>query len=344
MRRPAPRVLVPRVLVPRVLVPRVLLLAFRVLAALLSLALLLPGAALAQSLEAALPSVVSVLPVWPGYAQGGQGAPPGSAPEGSGFAIAPGGRIATALHVVAQAERIDVRLADGRVLPAELIAGDPASDLALLKIGEDLPLLADGGEPALGQEVCALGNAYGLGLSLSCGVVSATRRTQTGFNAVEDFIQTDAAVNPGMSGGPLLDRQGRLVGLLSAIFTGKTDGNLGVNFAVSPALLERVMGDLIAFGAVRRGSAGLQFGDLPLERRRARSGALVASVRPGSPAETAGLRKGDLLLAVGARRVHQASDARTALQLARPGERVTLILWRDGAETPVELEIAAVPR
>ncbi|MEX0923379.1 MAG: trypsin-like peptidase domain-containing protein [Rhodovibrionaceae bacterium] len=313
-----------------------------------ALALLLPAPAFAQeasqSLEAALPSVVSVLPVWPGYAQGGQGAPPGSAPEGSGFAIAPGGQIATALHVVAQAERIDVRLADGRVLPAELLAGDPASDLALLRIAEELPLLEEGGEPALGQEVCALGNAYGLGLSVTCGVVSATRRTRAGFNAVEDFIQTDAAVNPGMSGGPLLDRQGRLVGLLSAIFTGKTDGNLGVNFAVSPALLKRVMGDLLDFGAVRRGSAGLQFGDLPLDQRRERAGALVAAVRPGGPAAAAGIAQGELVLAIGARRVEQASDARTALQLARPGDTVTLILWREGTETAVELELEAPPQ
>lgn len=313
-------------------------------AALLLLTVLLPGAALAQSIEDALPSTVSVLPVWPGYEQGGRGAPPGTAPEGTGFAIAPGGRIATALHVVARAERIDVRLADGRVLPAELAAADPASDLALLTVAEDLPLLADGGEAALGQEVCALGNAYGLGLSLSCGVVSATRRTQAGFNAVEDFIQTDAAVNPGMSGGPLLDRQGRLLGLLSAIFTGKTDGNLGVNFAVSRALLARVMDDLIEFGEVRRGSAGLQFGDLPLEQRRERAGALAAAVRPGGPADKAGLAEGDLVLAVGERPVRQASDARTALQLARPGDVVSLTLWRDGVETAVELVLEAPPQ
>lgn len=313
-------------------------------AALTLLLLLAPWPAAAQGVAEALPSIVSVLPVWPGYEQGGQGAPPGVAPEGTGVAIAPGGRIATALHVVAQAKRIDVRLADGRVLPAELIARDPPTDLALLEIAEDLPLLEDGGEPALGSEVCAVGNAYGLGLSVACGVVSATRRTETGFNAVEDFVQTDAAVNPGMSGGALLDPEGRLVGLLSAIFTAKTDGNLGVNFAVSQPLLQRVLGDLLAEGKVARGISGLQFGDLPLAERRERVGARVVTVRPGSPAAEAGVLEGDLVLAIGERQVRQASDARTALWLARPGDSLPLTLWREGEEIALEVGIEAVPR
>ena len=147
-------------------------------------------------------------------------------------------------------------------LAAEIIGRDPLTDIALLKIDMDLPLLIPGPEPALGDKVCALGNPSGLGLSLSCGVVSALHRTGTGFNPMEDFIQTDAAVNPGGSGGALLDGDDRLVGLVSAIFTKDSDANIGVNFAASHALVMRVTEDLAAHGRVIRGKSGLRVEDL----------------------------------------------------------------------------------
>ncbi|MFP6744999.1 MAG: trypsin-like peptidase domain-containing protein [Alphaproteobacteria bacterium] len=140
-------------------------------------------------------SVVSVLPEWPD----GDALP--ERPEGSGTVVLPGGYIATNVHVLGRATAINVRLHDGRILAAEIIGRDPPTDIALLKIDMDLALLVPGPEPALGDKVCALGNPFGLGLSLSCGVVSALHRTGTGFNPMEDFIQTDAAVNPGGSGG-----------------------------------------------------------------------------------------------------------------------------------------------
>jgi S1-C subfamily serine protease len=156
----------------------------------------------------------------------------------------PGGLLATALHVVDRATEITIRLRDGRRLEAQLVAGDPSSDIALLRVPEEIPVLQLASQPVLEAKVCAVGNQFGLGLSVTCGVVSATGRTGTSFNPVEDFIQTDATVNPGSSGGALLDDQGRLVGMLSAIFSKESDADIGVNFAVSSALLMRVVRDL----------------------------------------------------------------------------------------------------
>src|SRR5690625_4703669 len=192
-------------------------------------ALLVASVPLAQAAAfepAALESLVSLLPTWPGHPRGGSAElPPGIAPEASAVAIAPEGYLATAHHAIEPAEELDVRLSDGRILSAEVVAVDAGTDIALLKVATDLPVppFVETSELALGDSVCAIGNAFGLGLSVSCGVASALRRTNTGFNAIEDFIQTDAAVNPGMSGGALVNSRGALVGLLSAIFASGSD-------------------------------------------------------------------------------------------------------------------------
>ena len=235
----------------------------------------------AQAIPAdTLDSVVSVLPVWPGRPQGGQAVPPGSAPEGSGVVVAPDGLIATAWHVVEPAERIDVRLSDGRILPAELVGQDRASDIALLQVNANLPPLTPAPRPALAQPVCAIGNAYGLGLSVTCGVVSARDVSNAGFNPVEDFVQTDAAANPGSSGGALVDAEGRLVGLLSAIFASEADANIGINFAVSQPLLQRVVEDLRDDGAASYVSAGWRLQRLPRDRQAEVAAARVATLAP----------------------------------------------------------------
>ncbi len=286
-----------------------------------------------------LDSVVSVLPLWPGQERGGQPQlPPGTAPEGTATAIRDGGYLVTALHVVARATAITVRLPDGREIPAELIGRDPATDLAVLKVAAVLPPLPEAPEPALGAPVCAVGNQFGLGLSVTCGVVSALHRSGTGFNPIEDFVQTDASVNPGASGGPLVDAQGRLVGVLSAIFTKDADADIGINFAASVALVRRVTDDLIDHGRVIRARSGLRVVDLELAERTRLVGARVLSVVPGGAAEAAGLAAGDLILRVGARQIRKASDVVSALQLYRPGERVALSVMRRGAER--ELEVA----
>ena len=288
-----------------------------------------------------LDSVVSVLPLWPNQPQGGQpDLPPGVAPEGTAVAVAPGGYLATALHVVDQALEITVRLHDGRFLPAEVVGKDPASDLALLKIDEDLPPLPYAPEPALGAPVCAVGNQFGLDLSVTCGVVSALHRANTGFNPIEDFVQTDAVVNPGASGGALVDSEGRLVGLLSAIFTMESDANIGVNFAASAELLRRVMDDLREHGQVRRARAGLALDDLPLEERATQVGLRVRGVLPGGAAEAAGVRAGDLLTAVDGRPVRKVAEAIAAIQMKRPGETLALTIIRDEATLDLDLTLA----
>lgn len=308
------------------------------MAARLTVLLILFAACLAAPRPAAasfkaevLESIVSVLPLWPGMERGGvPDLPPGAAPEGTAVALLPGGLLVTAFHVVDRALEITVRLRDGRELPAELVGGDPPSDLALLRVEASLPPLQLAPEPALGSPVCAVGNQFGLDLSVTCGVVSALHRSGTGFNAIEDFVQTDAAVNPGSSGGALLDPQGRLVGVLLAIFAKDSDASIGVNFAASAALVMRVAEDLARHGQVLRGRPGLRLGELDADERARGAGVRVLGTRPGGPGERAGFRAGDIVTAVDGRPVRKVSDAIAALHLKRPEESLVLRLRRDG--------------
>ncbi len=306
------------------------------------LVLCLAAASDARALEGqVLDSVVSVLPLWPGHGRGGEpGAAPGEEPEGTAVAIAPGGYLVTAWHVIERATEITVRLDDGRMRPAELIGRDPATDLAVLKIGDDLPLLAEAPPPGLGDPVCAVGNAFGLDLSVTCGVVSATRRSGVGFNPIEDFVQTDAAVNPGSSGGALVDGEGRLVGVLSAIFTKDSDADIGVNFAASTALVRRVADDLIAHGRVIRAKPGFAVADLEPEARVETVGAKITRIAPDGAADRAGLEQGDIVTAVGDWRIRKASDVTAAVHLHRPGDGVELSLLRDGAAITATLVLS----
>ncbi|MEE8188244.1 MAG: trypsin-like peptidase domain-containing protein [Kiloniellales bacterium] len=287
-----------------------------------------------------LDSVVSVLPRWPGHAAGGQPqVSPGTEPEGSAVAIRPGGYLVTALHVIERALDITIRLPDGRHRPAEVVGRDPATDLAVLKIAADLPVLEDAPELELGAPVCAVGNQFGLGLSVTCGVISALNRSGTGFNPVEDFIQTDATVNPGASGGALVDGQGRLAGILSAIFTKESDADIGINFAASMTLVRRVVDDLIAHGRVIRPRSGLRVADLSRAERGQLVGARVVAVVPGGAAEGAGVKPGDLITEIAGRRVRRASDITAAIYLQRPGGRVPVKIERDGTLRTLELEL-----
>ena len=203
-----------------------------------------------HSYQAIAGSVLAVLPTWPGYNRPGFGAPPGTAPEGTGFVIAaPSAKadtasryLLTAAHVVDRATRIEVVSPQGVRSDARLLASDPQTDLALLELPYALPPVdIQLHTPAIGAHVCVAGNSFGLGISFSCGVVSATGRSGIGFNSVEDFIQTDAAVNPGASGGVLVNAAGQAVGLIDAIFTKSEDSDAGVNFAVSAALITKVL-------------------------------------------------------------------------------------------------------
>ena len=291
-----------------------------------------------------LESVVSVLPVWPGRPQGGAGGRAGAAPEGSGVVLRPG-LIATAWHVVEPARRIDIRLSDGRILPARLAAKDAASDIALLRVDAGLRPIEIGPAPQLAAPVCLIGNAFGLGLSVTCGVVSALHVTDAGFNPVEDFVQTDAAANPGTSGGALVDRQGRLVGMMSAIFASEGDTDIGVNFAVSTGLLIRVVEALIADGRVEYPAPGWRLA-APGRARLARLAApVVRAVDEDGPADRAGIRPGDRVLRIGPRRVRTPRDAVAAFAVIRdPGTPVEIALLRGGQELFVRLSFDAGPK
>ena len=290
-----------------------------------------------------LKSVVSVLPVWPGRAQAGAGGSPGVAPEGSGVVLQPG-LVATAWHVVKPAKRIDIRLSDGRILPAQLIAKDAASDIAVLGVEVELVPIKIAPAPQLAQPVCAVGNAYGLGLSVTCGVVSALNVSDAGFNPVEDFVQTDAAANPGVSGGALVDAEGRLAGMMSAIFASEGDTNIGVNFATSTELLLRVVEALISDGEVRYPSPGWRLEAAGRDQLATVAAPVISEVSDGGPAAMAGIAPGDVILKIGSRRVRTPRDALAALAVVPDvSTPLDITLQRDGQRRVVALSFDAAP-
>ena len=192
--------------------------------------------------DKASPSVVSVLPTWPGFKKPGFGAPPGTAPEGTGIVISSLGHILTASHVVKKAKSIEIRDINGNKFIAKLILDDPNTDLAIIKAEIDItPINISKDKPKIASSTCLISNSFGLDLGITCGVVSAIGRKNTGFNKIENFVQTDAAANPGSSGGALVNKNGELIGMMSGIFTKNTDTNSGVNFAVSSELILKII-------------------------------------------------------------------------------------------------------
>ena len=196
--------------------------------------------------EKASPSVVSVLPTWPGYQKPGFGAPAGTAPEGSGVIISKNGIVVTASHVISRATEVMVRDINGHLHNAEIIFNSPATDLALLKTDIiNKNIIVNYNTPKVGSAVCLISNSFGLDLNITCGVVSSNKKSGIGFNSIEDFIQIDAAANPGSSGGAVVNKNGELLGIMSGIFTKQSDTNVGVNFAISSELLRKTISHLI---------------------------------------------------------------------------------------------------
>jgi S1-C subfamily serine protease len=287
-----------------------------------------------------LRSVVSVLPEWPE-----RGAPGPTTdgrleePEATAVAVLPGGYLATNVHVLGRATKAKVRLSDGRILPAEIIGRDGFTDIALIRVAMDLPVLEVGPEPSLAAPVCTIGNQFGLDLSVTCGVVSAVHRSGTGFNPIEDFIQTDAVVNPGGSGGALVDADGHLIGLVSAIFSKRSDADIGVNFAASMPLVLRVITDLRDHGRVVRGKSGLLVQDLSVEDRATLVGARITRVTSAGAAAAAGLKKGDIITDVDGRRITRASDVSAAVYLHRAGQGFEVSVIRGTENRTVTLNL-----
>ncbi|MGI9386572.1 MAG: S1C family serine protease [Methyloligellaceae bacterium] len=279
----------------------------------------------AEIISQSLSSVVSVLPEWPPDKRRKE------EPEGSGVIVGDGLFIATAAHIVSKARSIRIRTFDGNLLNAKLVGLDRATDIALLRIDRVLrPLPIDTRDPAIGERVCAIGNAFGLGLSVTCGVVSAVNKAGVGFNVIEDFVQTDAAVNPGASGGALVSGTGKMVGLLSAIFTKRSDANIGVNFAVSPVLVSRVIAMLRDAGRAKWTSSGLRLVAAPRKGDVGRLGAKVVRVAEESVAARAGFVVNDVILRAGGRRIRKPADFTSVFARYGPRTTIEVMIFRDG--------------
>jgi len=271
---------------------------------------------------------------------------------GSGFAFTPDGLVLTNDHVVEGAARVVVSLPDGRDAEADLVGNDPETDLAVLKITARDPAVAVLGDSSLlraGQLVVAVGNPYGLQHTVTAGVVSALGRSLRARSGrlMDNIIQTDAALNPGNSGGPLVDTRGRVVGINTAMIL----GGQGLSFAVPVNTARLVIPALLRDGCVRRSYIGIGVQDVPLLRRVVRffrlpaeSGVLIVSVEPGSPAAAAGLRDGDILIAWSGEPVAGADDLHRVLNAEQIGRQAEMTVIRGAAPHRLAIVPGEVPR
>lgn len=274
--------------------------------------------------------------------------------SGSGFIIDASGLIVTNNHVVADASRLTVRLVDGREYNAEVVGTDPNTDIALIRIqprsGEQLPVVSFGDSDRLqvGDWVLALGNPLGLDFTVTAGIVSAKGRRVANELPLESFIQTDAAINMGNSGGPLVDLLGRVMGVNTAIFGGGTRF-VGYGFAVPANLVQRVVEDLKEYGYARRPKLGAYVSDVTTADQEVYGlsdlrGADIGSIEPGSPADRAGLRVGDVIVALNGNAVQNSTDLITSLARLQPGEQVRLTIVRDRQRRDVNVTLGEFPR
>ncbi len=269
---------------------------------------------------------------------------------GSGVIVRADGYILTNNHVVEGADELEVVLRDDRRLPCRLVGTDPHTDIAVIKADTDglTPAqLGDSDELRVGQWVLAAGSPFGLNQTISAGIVSAIGRANMGITDYEQFIQTDAAVNPGNSGGPLIDLQGRVVGINTAIAS-SGGGSNGVGFAVPVNMARQVMEQILTSGKVVRGWLGVMIGPLTPELAKSfdyqgRNGILVQDVVSDGPARSAGLRSGDIILERDGKPVRDATSFRTEIAQLPPEQRITLTLWRAGKTHTVEITLGQLP-
>jgi serine protease Do len=270
---------------------------------------------------------------------------------GSGVIVRPDGYILTNHHVVAGAESVNVELTDGRSFKAKVVGSDQPSDLAVLKVeGTNLQTLALGDSDAVrvGDVVLAVGNPLGVGQTVTMGIVSAKGRATGADGSFEDFIQTDAPINQGNSGGALVSTGGQLIGINSQILT-PSGGNIGIGFAIPANMAKNVMTQLIEHGEVHRGMIGVTI--QPVTSDIARSlglsqvrGALVNSVQPGSPADKAGVRRGDVITAVNGDPIRDGNSLRNEVSQLLPGTATKLTVLRDGKEQALTVTVAELRR
>jgi len=270
---------------------------------------------------------------------------------GSGVVVSPDGYILTNHHVVDGALEIKIETTDNRSFTAKLVGSDPPSDLAVLKIdAHDLPVLAlgDSDKVRVGDIVLAIGNPLGIGQTVTNGIISAKgRATGLSDGSFEDFLQTDAAINRGNSGGALVNTTGELIGINSQILS-PSGGSIGIGFAIPSNMARAVLDQLLKTGKVRRGMIGVTIqsvnADLALSMNLATArGAIVTSVQAGGPGERAGIKRGDVITALNGQGVVDSNNLRNLVASSAPGSEVTLTVLRDGREQPIKVSLAELP-
>jgi Do/DeqQ family serine protease len=281
---------------------------------------------------------------WFRFFFGEQGPSQPQAGLGSGVIVSPAGYILTNNHVIEEADEIEVILNDGRKSVAKVIGTDPETDLAILKVELDgLPVitLGDSDSLAIGDLVLAIGNPFGVGQTVTSGIVSALGRTQLGINTFENFIQTDAAINPGNSGGALVDIQGRLMGINTAIYS-RSGGSMGIGFAIPTSTAKNVLEAIVRDGQVTRGWIGVEPQDLTPELAESfgisnSQGVIITGVLQNGPAARAGIRPGDVITEVAGRQVANVAQLLSAVAALTPGESATLAITRRDGTTTLEV-------
>ncbi len=263
--------------------------------------------------------------------------------QGSGFVYDANGRVLTNQHVVSGASSLTVKLWNGKTYDAQVVGTDASTDLAVLKLSapssELFPLaLGDSGKLLVGDNVVAIGSPFGLEETVTSGIVSALHREMRSPNgfAIDDSIQTDAAINHGNSGGPLLNADGKVIGINSQIESG-SGGNDGVGFAIPSNTISSIASQLISNGTAQHAFLGVVLSD------SASGGARIGQVRPGTPAATAGLRAGDVVTAVAGKSIASTSELRAAINAHRPGDRVTVTYSRGGKSHTASVKLASRP-
>jgi serine protease DegQ len=271
---------------------------------------------------------------------------------GSGVLVSADGYILTNQHVIEAADQIEVALADGRKARAHVIGSDPDTDLAVIKIdlGKKLAAItfAQSEQVRIGDMVLAIGNPFGVGETVTMGIVSALKRDHLGLNTFESYIQTDAAINPGNSGGALIDVNGNLIGINSAIYS-PNGGSLGIGFAIPVSTAKKTMEQIIQHGTVTRGWIGAGVQELTPElaesfKLGAVRGVLITDVIKNSPAEQAGIKTGDLLLSIEAQPIQDWSAMLETVAAIPPGKNIALQLLRDGATLKLNLIVGTRPK
>lgn len=270
---------------------------------------------------------------------------------GSGVIVSEQGLILTNQHVVDAADEIEVAFADGRTATARVVGTDPDTDLAVLKVDlKDLPSItfADPTKNKVGDIVLAIGNPFGVGQTVTQGIISALGRNHLGINTFENFIQTDAPINPGNSGGALIDTDGNLVGINSAIYS-RSGGSMGIGFAIPVSIAKQVMEQIIRQGSVTRGWIGIEAQDITPEladsfKLKQAQGSLIAGIVGGSPAENAGLKPGDILISIDGRPVLDSSSMLNIISELKPNKQAILRIERAQKQMDIGVLIGKRPK